>query len=254
MKAVIIEDEVVAAQSLQALLAEAEPELQVVAVLQSIDEAVEWFQTTAAPDVAFLDIHLADGSAFAIFEKIAVPCPVIFTTAYDEYALKAFEVNSIDYLLKPIAKADLQRALGKFKNYRFNPEGYNEVISKLLAEMRQSRAAYKSCFLVQKKDKLLPLSVRDIAYICIEAQIVRAFTYDGQAFCLDKTLDELMLQLDPSVFFRANRQFIVARKALKDMSVWFGGKLSVNLCVPVEERIIVSKAKVGEFRRWVEVS
>jgi len=250
MKAVIIEDEIVAAQALQTLIGEVDPEIRVIAVLQSIDESEEWFQTNPLPDLVFMDIHLADGSAFTIFEKVNISCPVIFTTAYDEYALKAFEVNSIDYLLKPINKQDLKRAIDKYKNFSFHSDNNTDLINKLLKSLKQNTASFKSYFLVPEKDKLIPLATKDIAYIGIDAKMVKALTFDNRTYYLDLVLDDLMRQLDPSLFFRANRQYIIARRAVKDMSLWFGSKISVNLSVPTPERIVVSKARVGELKKW----
>ena len=250
MRAVIIEDEIVAAQALKTLIGETDPDIQVIAVLQSIDESVEWFQTCPPPDLVFMDIHLADGSAFTIFEKTNIPCPIIFTTAYDEYALKAFEVNSIDYLLKPINKQDLKRAIDKYKNFSFHPDTNTELINRLLTSLKQDKASYKSYFLVPEKDKLIPLATNDIATICIDTKMVKAVTFDNRIYYLDMVLDDLMRQLDPSLFFRANRQYIIAHKAVKDISLWFGNKLSVNLTIPTSERIFVSKARVGEFKKW----
>jgi len=250
MKAIIIEDEIVAAQALKTLIRETDSDIQVIAVLQSIDESVEWFQTGPLPDLVFMDIHLADGSAFTIFEKVNISCPIIFTTAYDEYALKAFEVNSIDYLLKPINKQDLKRAIDKYKNYSFHSDNNTDLINKLLKNLKQDTPSYKSYFLVPEKDKLIPLATHDIAYIGIDAKMVKAVTFDNRTYYMDLVLDDLTRQLDPSLFFRANRQYIIAHKAVKDVSLWFGNKLSVNLTVPAPERIFVSKARVGEFKRW----
>ena len=250
MKAVIIEDEIVAAQALQTLIGEVSSEIQIIAVLQSIDESVEWFQTCPAPDLVFMDIHLADGSAFTVFEKTTIACPVIFTTAYDEYALKAFEVNSIDYLLKPINKKDLERAINKYENFSLQPAQNTAWINKLLASLKQNTVSYKSYFLVPEKDKLIPLAAHDIAYIYIDTKMVKAVAFSGRTYYMDTVLDDLMRQLDPKLFFRANRQYIIAHKAVKDVSVWFGGKLAVNLGVETPERIFVSKVRVGEFKKW----
>ena len=248
MKAIIIEDESVAAQALQSLIQELSPEMEVVSILQTIEESVEWFEENAMPDLVFMDIHLADGSSFAIFEKVQITCPIIFTTAYDEYALKAFEVNSIDYLLKPINKSDLERALNKFKNLTSKPN--NASLEGLLAQMGNLKKKYKTCFLIPERDKLIPLAINKIAYIFIDTKTVKAITMDGHTYYLNQTLDDIMAQLDPEVFFRANRQFIISRAAVKDMSIWFGNKLAVNLLVSVPEKIIVSKARVGEFKSW----
>ena len=245
MKALIIEDESIAAQALESLIRETSPEVEILAVLQTIEETVEWFEENTMPDLVFMDIHLADGSSFAVFEKVEITCPIIFTTAYDEYALKAFEVNSIDYLLKPINKADLERAMNKYKTLVPKPS-----LDGLLEQMGSLRKKYKSCFLIPERDKLIPLTTSNIAYIFIDTKTVKAIAMDGHTYYLNQTLDEIMAQLDPEQFFRANRQFIIARNAVKDMTVWFGNKLAVNLTVPTPEKIIVSKARVGEFKTW----
>lgn len=248
MKAIIIEDENVAAQALQALITELDPEMEIVTVLQTIEESVEWFEDHPMPDLAFMDIHLADGSSFAIFEKVDITCPIIFTTAYDEYALKAFEVNSIDYLLKPINKVDLERALKKFKNLSGGPD--KGSLEGLLLQMGHLQKKYKTCFLLPERDKLVPLATSNIAYFYIDTKTVKAISMDNHTYYLNQTLDDIMAQLDPELFFRANRQFIIARAAVKDLSIWFGNKLSINLTVPVPEKIIVSKARVAEFKTW----
>jgi two-component system LytT family response regulator len=196
-----------------------------------------------------MDIHLADGSSFAIFEEVNITCPVIFTTAYDEYALKAFEVNSIDYLLKPINQKDLERAISKYKNLTAGDN--TELINKLMASIKIGERTYKSYFLVPEKDKLIPLATADVAYICVDAKMVKAVSYANRTYYLDQSLDELAAQLNPADFYRANRQYIIARKAVKDLSLWFGSKMAVNLSVPLPERIVISKAKVSEVKRWM---
>lgn len=247
MKALIIEDEYLAAQSLQSLIREVSEDMEIIGILQTIDESVEWFRHNPMPDLVFLDIHLADGSSFSIFEEVDVTCPIIFTTAYDEYALKAFEVNSIDYLLKPISKADLERAIHKYQHLSSGKEN-NELIQKLLHDLNKDH--FKSYFLVSEKDKLIPLSVKEIACIYIDAKMIKAVTHGGKGYYLDQTLDELMHELNPSRFYRANRQYIVSKEAIKDISFWFHNKLAVNLYVQTPERILVSKARVGDFKRW----
>ena len=249
MKIAIIEDENMAAQALRQLITEVYPGTEVVAELQSIVESIEWFQTSETPDLVFMDIHLADGSAFNIFEKITVASPIVFTTAYDEYALKAFEVNSIDYLLKPINKKDLRRAIDKYRGLSLHSRDA-ELISKMLVNIKQNVVAHKAYFLVLERDKLIPLAVKDIAYICIDARMVKAITMSRRTYCLDLPLDDLMHKLDPALFFRANRQYIISHNAVKDISIWFGGKLSVNMQIETPERILVSKARVSEFKKW----
>lgn len=249
MKALIIEDEMVAAQSLQKLIGEVSPETEIITILQSIEESVEWFEQSSMPDLVFMDIHLADGSAFAIFDKVQITCPIIFTTAYDEYALKAFEVSSIDYLLKPINRNDLERALNKYNNF----VGEKSIDANALKELVQNISTsknYKSCFLVPERDKLIPLPTANIAYIYIDTKTVKAIGLDEHVYYMSQNLDEIMNQLNPNDFFRANRQYIISRKAIQDMTIWFGNKLSINLSVKVPEKIIVSKAKVSEFKTW----
>ena len=249
MKALIIEDEVLAAQSLQKLVQEVAPDTEVIGVLQSIEESVVWFEENPMPDLVFMDIHLADGSSFAIFERVQITCPIIFTTAYDEYALKAFEVSSIDYLLKPINRNDLTRAMNKFNTLVGEKSNNNEAIDTLLRQIGMKKS-YKSCFLVPERDKLVPLATSNIAYFYIDTKTVKAISLDEHTYYMSQTLDEIMLQLNPDDFFRANRQFIVSRKAIKDLTIWFGNKLSLNLLVKIPEEIIISKAKVSEFKNW----
>ena len=249
MKALIIEDEVLAAQSLQKLITEVAPDTEIIGVLQSIEESVTWFDENPMPDLVFMDIHLADGSSFAIFERTQITCPIIFTTAYDEYALKAFEVSSIDYLLKPINRNDLTRAMNKFNTLVGEKANNNNAIETLLQQIGMKKS-YKSCFLVPQRDKLIPLATSNIAYIYIEDKSVKTIALDEHVYYMSQTLDEIMNQLNPKDFFRANPQFIVSRKAIKDITVWFGNKLSLNLSVKVPEKIIISKAKVAEFKNW----
>jgi len=225
-------------------------DMQVVAVLQTVDECIEWFSLNTAPDLVFMDIHLADGSAFSIFEKIQVSCPVIFTTAYDEYALKAFEVNSIDYLLKPIDEKSFRRAVSKFRNLASPKSGSADMVANILAAFKETKRVYKSNFLIPYKERFIPLSTDKIACLYTENKMVKIITDDNQAYSMDSSLEDLFTQLDPAVFFRANRQYIVSHKAIKDISVWFGSKLSINVAVPVPEKIIVSKARVPEFKAW----
>lgn len=250
MKAVIIEDEKIAADLLRNLINQLDENIEVVTTLQTVEDSIEWLENNQHPDIMFVDIHLADGSSFSIFEKTEVRCPIVFTTAYDEYALKAFEVNSIDYLLKPINKDDLQRALNKYKNLKGDNKDldYKKFVSRFLNEGNVNN--YKEYFLVPERDKLIPLAAKDIAYIYIDLKLIKAVTFSGKVYYLNQNLDEMMNQLNPKNFFRANRQYIVAHESIKDVSMWFGNKISLNLTLPTEEKIIVSKARVTEFKNW----
>ena len=249
MRVVIVEDEIIAAQTLSRLIREIRPDFDILAVLQTVEESVEWFSQHPSPDLVFMDIHLADGSSFGIFDRIQIDSPIIFTTAYNEYALEAFEVNGIDYILKPINKTRLSQAILKFGNFTYKSDN-SRLITDLAAALREKQNRHKTHFLIPHRDKLLPIAVENIAYFNAELKIARVMTFDSQHFQLDYSLEELMKHLDPNQFFRVNRQYIVAHRAIRDLSVWFGGKLSVNLAVPTEERVIVSKARVSEFKAW----
>ncbi len=252
MKAVIVEDERAAVRNLTALLTDVTPEMEIIAVLDSISESVEWFKEHKSPDLVFMDIHLADGSAFEIFRHIEIACPVIFTTAYDEYALKAFKVNSVDYLLKPIGAEDVRNALKKLELFRSatgEPESGEDIQG--LIRMLRRQESYKTHFLVpQKGDKLLPLSLESVYYFYINEGIVKAVTMEGKEYPVSHTLDEIADSLNPIRFFRVNRQYLIARKAIKDIDLWFNGRLSVNLIVPVPEKILISRVRVAEFKEW----
>lgn len=248
MNAVIIEDETAAVSTLKAILAQNSIiPIEIVAELESIEESVVYFHTAPQPDIIFMDIHLADGSAFKIFEQVEIEAPVVFTTAYDEYALQAFQVSSIDYLLKPVTLTSLERALSKLR--LFSPE-------ERLAHIRQTNEAIQGrhvikSLLIMLTDKFYPLQVKDILYFYTANEKVTAYTSDGKQHPVDRTLDALGDQLDERHFFRANRQFIISRKAIRDIDLWFGSRLSVNLILPIPERIIISKTKTPIFKKWI---
>ncbi|WP_075555927.1 LytR/AlgR family response regulator transcription factor [Parabacteroides timonensis] len=249
MKVVIVEDEIIAAQNLQKLIMEIRSDFQIETILQTVEESVSWFGSHPMPDLIFMDIHLADGSSFSIFDKINVDSPIIFTTAYDEYALEAFEVNGIDYLLKPINKARLTKAIMKFGNISFRNNNM-QLIEKLVKSLDEKQNHRKTHFLVPHKDKLLPLAIDNIAFFYAEMKVAKAITFEGYSFLLDYSLDELMRNLNEENFFRVNRQYIVAHKAIKDISVWFMGKLAINLHIPFSDKIFVSRGRVPAFKMW----
>ncbi len=250
MKALIIEDEKAAVRNLMALLSEVAPDIDVIATLDSITDSIDWFREHAMPELVFLDIHLADGSSFEIFEHVDITCPVIFTTAYDEYALRAFKVNSIDYLLKPIGQTDILNAIAKLKRLQVENSAQEPDYSNLIRALKR-QDSYKTHFLIPVKgDKLLPLSVDMILFFYIHEGNVKAVMTDGKEYTFTQTLDELADCLNPNLFFRVNRQYLISRKAVLDIDLWFNGRLSVNLKVPVEDKILVSKARVAEFKGW----
>ncbi len=248
MKALIIEDEVLASRHLNQLLAET-GNMDVIDTLESITETIEWFGRNTQPDLVFMDIHLADGIAFEIFNHVTISCPIIFTTAYDEYALRAFKVNSVDYLLKPVEASDIQAALKKLK--ALSDSGSMQTTLTGLMDFFRKEQKYRTHFLIPAKgDKLIPVRVGDLACFFIDTGIVKALTFDNRSYRLDSTLDEICEMLDPVDFFRANRQFIISREAVKDVDLWFSGRLSLNLKVETPEKIVLSKARVPEFKSW----
>ena len=250
MNAVIIEDEKAAVRNLKALLSEVASDIEVIAVLDSIAECVDWFRTYDTPDLVFMDIHLADGSAFEIFEQVEILCPIIFTTAYDEYALRAFKVNSIDYILKPIGQSEIQKAIDKLKLLRMKTTSQKFDYSRL-AHFLKRQENYKNHFLIPiKGDKLYPLSVDKILFFYINNGIVKAVVDNDKEYVFTQTLEELSDSLDPNLFFRVNRQYLISRKAILDIDLWFNGRLSVNLKVPIQEKILISKVRVSEFKDW----
>lgn len=246
MKALIIEDETAAARNLQAILRETAPEIEVVGMLESVVESVEWLRTNPQPDLLFMDIHLADGDSFRIFRDVEIAAPVIFTTAYDQYALEAFKVCSIDYLLKPLNAADVRRALEKLR--RLSGRERSEYGSRVHA---LASGARESTFLVRVRDRIIPLRREQIAFCYTCNERVTAYGYDGAAYPLDRTLEALQALLPEERFFRANRQFIVARDAVQEIAVWFGSRLTLRLSVETPERIVISKARVPEFKAWL---
>lgn len=250
MKALIIEDEIVAAQNLQRLIQETDSEIEIISVLKSVEESIEFLLSDASFDLIFMDIHLSDGSAFSIFNNVNINCPIIFTTAYDQYALNAFEVNSIDYLLKPVNKKDLERAITKYKNLNPSNKINNNTLTELFEMIKGKKNEYKSRFLIPYKDKFLSLNVTDIAYIYSENKMARIVSVKNQSYQMHISLDEMFKQLDPDLFFRANRQFIISRNSVKDIVTWFDSKLAVNLYIETPEKIVISRARIADFKTW----
>ncbi len=246
MKALIIEDETAAAVNLAAILRQVAPDVEVLATLESVVETIEWLRVNPQPDLLLMDIHLADGDSFRIFEAVEISAPVIFTTAYDQYALEAFKVNSIDYLLKPINVADVERAFRKLRCLTNSERGeYPSRVRKMVMRQREE------VFLVQVRDKIIPLRRNQIAFCYTANERVTAYGFDGTTYPLDKTLEALQALLPESDFFRANRQFIISRQAVKEIAVWFGSRLTLYLTVATPERIVISKSRVPEFKQWL---
>ncbi|WP_346712671.1 LytTR family DNA-binding domain-containing protein [Mediterranea massiliensis] len=251
MKTLIIEDEKAALRNLKAAMKEVDADFDIVGETDSVTGTVEWFTSHPMPELVFMDIHLADGSAFGIFEQTDITCPIIFTTAYDEYALQAFRVNSIAYLLKPISSEDLQKAIDKLN--MLGGTGARQPATDLQALMQalKREESYKTHFLVPVKgDRFVPVSVDQISYFYIDGGAVKAVTRSAETYDFQQTLDELAELLNPRQFFRANRQYIVAHKAVTGASLWFGGRMVLQLTPPTTEKVLISKARVPAFREW----
>lgn len=248
MKVLIIEDETAAAQNLCSILRQIDREIEIIDTIDTVTDSIDWFGANTAPDLVFMDIHLSDGESFRIFDKVKIDSPIVFTTAYDQYALDAFKVNSIDYLLKPINEREVMRALNKWRTLTSSDRSeYNARVS----EMAQQRRSGKQVFLVRFRDKIIPLGSDDIAFFYTSNERVSAYTFGGEHYPIEHTLESLSGILPAETFFRANRQFIVSRAAVKDIAVWFGSRLSLNLTVETPEKIIISKARVPEFKVWL---
>lgn len=252
MQVMIVEDEKLLAKRLQNILHEVEPSAKVVAVTHSVEESVEWLQSNKTPDLILMDIELADGQSFDIFQKVEVESPVIFTTAYDEYAIKAFKVNSIDYLLKPIKEEELAAALDKFrKSNKQLPSVKNiEVLLSALAEM-QGKKDFRSRFLVKQGQKMISIDTNDIAYIFSENGFSFIRTKDNQKYILDHSMDELEKELSPQIFFRANRQYILSQHSITGIHPWFNQKLKVEVRPETEEHVVISRDKANAFKAWM---
>lgn len=255
MTILIIEDEYPAAEQLRRLLLKAEPAAEVLAVLQSVVAARQWLAAHSAPDLILSDIQLSDGLSFEIFEGLgtALRCPIIFTTAYDEYAIQAFRVRSIDYLLKPIRLADLTTALAKFHDLQpaFSPAEHAQRLERLLDGLPQISRAYKTRFLVNNGAQLLPLEVEKVAYFATRHESTNLVAHTGRHYVLDYTLEQLEQLLNPAHFFRANRQLLLHLSAVRSLHAYFNGKLKLDLCPEASSEVLVSRSKAGAFKVWL---
>ena len=252
MNILIIEDEIPAAKRLKELILECRPEAIILEVIDTVEDAVEWFGEHQEPDLVISDIQLADGVSFEIFEQIDIECPIVFATAYDQYAIKAFELNSIDYLLKPFSKETLMKSFEKFDKRNFTKSSSKEIDFTSLMQPHASGNLYKQRFLISKADAFIPLSANDIAYIFTEDKAVIIKTKEGSNYFINHSLDELETQLDPKQFFRLNRQFITSVSAISKIAQYFNGKLKIELEPKQEGEVIVSRAKTPVFKNWLE--
>jgi two-component system response regulator LytT len=247
MKILIVEDETAAYENLVEILTQLDPAIQIAGYTESVRQTVHWLKNNPCPDLILMDIHLSDGSAFSIFDRIKIEIPIIFITAYDEYAIDAFKVNSIDYLLKPIKVEDLQRALDKFKRWT------RQDVLLYLAHLAQivPGSKYKDKILLPVKDRLQPVDLNDVSFFYTSKRNTRLYLKNGISYVYSKTLDQIEVSLNPADFIRANKQFIVARNSIMNITIWFDNRLLITLEIEPPERIYVSKNKAAEFKAWL---
>jgi DNA-binding LytR/AlgR family response regulator len=248
MKILILEDETLAADKIESMLKESQPNCQIVSRLKSISSAVEWLQGNPHPDLIISDIRLLDGLAFEIFTQVKVETPVIFTTAYDQYAIRAFEVNSIDYLLKPVQKEKLENALSKLHSKDVNVPDYSEVLNFI----KSNKTAYKSRFMVRLGQRIVAVPSEKIGYFYSENKLTYIVTLDNKKLPIDQPLDELIDLLDPKRFFRVNRQFLVAFDSIAEIHPYFKGRIKIVLQPKSEEEVVISSDRTPEFKKWID--
>lgn len=249
MKILIIEDEKHTAQRLVQLIMEIKKDAQIVAVLNSVESSLLWFRNNEEPDLIFQDIQLGDGLCFEIYDSIHIQSPIVFTTAYSEYALKSFELNSISYVVKPYDKKDLQEVFDKYDNIKSH---FNVPETQLLQEILfQKKTTYKRRFLIKIGEQYQVLNAKDIAFVVFDHGLSFAYTFNNERFPLDLSMNELANQLDPNIFFRINRQTIINSSSIKKISNWFNARLKLETEPREAIEFVVSREKVKDFKEWL---
>ncbi|WP_435354323.1 LytR/AlgR family response regulator transcription factor [Emticicia sp. SJ17W-69] len=249
MKIVIIEDESAAASQLKFLLNQLNINYEVLAIIESVREGIKWFTSNESPDLIFSDIQLADGISFEIYEQVTINVPIIFTTAFDEYAIRAFKLNSVDYILKPLDADSLSFAIEKFNNQQLIKQ---ETLNQLFKQQAFSQKSYRKSFLVRYRDKLLPIKTSEFAYFFIENGLVFGQLWDGRKLILDFKLEDLENQLDPLDFIRANRQYILSRESILEIEPYINSRILVKTNPASPYEAVISKEKVTQFKNWFE--
>lgn len=249
MKVLIIEDEHFAAEKLTQLLKRVEPEIEILQVLESVEESINWFSTNNSPDLIFMDIQLDDGISFEIFDTVKIDAPIIFTTAFDEYAIRAFKVNSIDYLLKPIEQQALEAAIHKFNKIYSDKKEFEEKISKVF---EQISTKYKSRFFIKIGTRFQSIPVDNICCFFVEERSTFLKTTKGKSYDLDYSLEQLQKMVNPNNFFRVNRNVLVNINCITEIVSYSTNRLNIKLENYSPEGVIVSRDKVSEFKRWMD--
>ncbi len=247
MRVVIIEDEAISANYLESIIKDYDPSIEIMQKIESVENAVIWLSMNK-PDLIFLDIHLADDISFKIFEHVEVKTPIIFTTAYDKYAIKAFKLHSIDYLLKPIDKQELFQSIDKFKNLQHDFAADLKTLSDIFI---QQHSKYQERFLVSAGQKLKSIHIDDVAYFFAEQKVVFLMCKDGNQYIIDYTLDKLENTINPQQFFRINRAFIISFHAIQSMVSYSKSRVKIDLKPPINKEAIVSVERSGNFKQWL---
>jgi two-component system, LytTR family, response regulator LytT len=251
MTILIIEDEEPAYKRLVKMLKEVEPAATLLNQIVSVSSAVKWFKENAAPDLIISDIQLSDGISFEIFKQVDIKCPVIFTTAYDQYAIEAFKVNSIDYLLKPVKKDELEKAVTKFKNLTPATTSPAIDINKLLQSLQPAGTDYKKRFVVRYGEHIKTIDIEEVVYFYTEDKATFLCTKDARRFVVDFNLDTLDSILDPKIFFRINRQYIISIHSIAEMFAYSKSRVLIKLNPPSKHETIVSTERSADFKHWL---
>jgi len=254
MKVLIIEDEPFAQKELIRILNQCDPDVQVLKCIDSIEESVQWLEENDTAELIFMDIQLSDGISFEIFNHITLKTPVIFTTAYDEYAIRAFKVNSIDYLLKPIEESDLCNSLQKFHNLREQFDDGKQALSnnQLKEVLGLIKPTYKQRLITKLGDRINHIETKDIAYIYSEEKVTFMITKENKRHMINYTLEQIEKFLDPAQFYRLNRKYLTHIDAIGAINKYFNSRLKVQLIPYVDDEILISRAKVSDFMEWLE--
>jgi len=251
MKLVLLEDEQPALRHLKRMIGEVALQAIVVAHFDAVESAIGWFQSNTDYDLVISDIQLSDGLSLDIFRQVKMTKPIIFTTAFDEYAIEAFKVNGIDYLLKPVKADELSKAIEKYRTLFIGNTQPTLDVEKLIKQIAGQEKVYRARLLVHFRDELKSISTDSIAFIHSENKTSHLYTKAAEMFILDQNMEELESQLDPQFFFRANRQFIIAFGSIKSNHQYFNGKIKVLLTLPTKEEVLVSRERATEFKIWL---
>jgi len=248
MKVVIIEDEKPAVDKLRAALLKCDSKIQIITILKSISETVTWSKENTMPDLVFMDIELTDGLSFKIFDEVTITCPIIFTTAYDDYWQEAFEHNSIDYLLKPVRQEKLAIALAKYEGLK---KHFAQNFQKLLISQKATESETKKRFLVKRGVDYISIKIEEIAYFYAMHKLVCLVDIKGNKFILDQSLSDLERQIDPRLFYRVNRKYLIHMEAIKKIKSYPKSKIQVEVEPSVNEEILISQENVASFKDWM---